>query len=123
MIANKRIDVPEMFFKFLNARDLTPEETEWFVRQQMLTPTYAMLLLRADFSFSDYRSEAKQIDGKLPVLNVISEPNLAAATPWIKANTPNSETFTTNRHMSFWSEPDSFNEGGRQAPGQDQMIS
>jgi non-heme chloroperoxidase len=97
--------------KGMNARLLTAEESDWFVRQSMLSPTYAVLLLRADMLLSDYRAEAKQLDGKLPVLNVISEPSLDKAMPWIKANTPNSATFTIKRHMSFWSEPEGFNAG------------
>jgi hypothetical protein len=56
----------------------------------MLSPTYAVLLLRGDILSCDYRAEAL---------------------PWIKANTPNSVTFTIKRHMSFWSEPESFNTG------------
>jgi pimeloyl-ACP methyl ester carboxylesterase len=110
-IANNRGGLAQGMAKAMNARPLSAEETGWFVRQSMLSPTYAVLLLRADMMLSDYRAEAKQIDGKLPVLNVISEPNVAKAMPWIKANTPNSATFTIKRHMSFWSEPDSFNAG------------
>jgi non-heme chloroperoxidase len=97
------------FFKFMNARDVTPEETDWFVRQVSLSPTYAVLLLQADFLLSDYRPEARAIDSKLPVLFAISEPNAGRAMPWIKANMPHAETFAIKRHMSFWSEPDSFN--------------
>jgi hypothetical protein len=77
----------------------------------MLSPTYVVLLLRADMMLCDYRAEAKLLDGKIPVLNVIGEPNVAKALPWIKANIPNSVTFTIKRHMSFWSEPESFNAG------------
>jgi pimeloyl-ACP methyl ester carboxylesterase len=99
----------ESFFKFMNARDVTPEEIDWFVRQQALCPPYAALLLQADWLFSDYRAEAKGIDGKLPVLFAVGELNAAAAMPWIKANMPHAETFTIKRHMSFWSEPESFN--------------
>jgi hypothetical protein len=95
--------------KGMNARDLSPEETAWFVRQAMLAPTYAMQLLRLDLTFSDYRAEAKLLDGKVPVLYFVSEPNLAKALPWLKTNMPHAETFTIKRHMSFWSEPDSFN--------------
>jgi non-heme chloroperoxidase len=109
MITSKPTALFETYAKALNARDLTPEETSWFVRQGALTPEYAVLLLRADIWFSDFRDEAKKIDGTVPVLNVISEPNVPKAIPWIKANTPHSETFTIKRHMSFWSEPDSFN--------------
>jgi pimeloyl-ACP methyl ester carboxylesterase len=99
----------EAFFKFMNARDVTPEETDWFIRQQALCPPYGALLLSADWLFSDYRPEAKAIDGKLPVLFAVGELNAAAAMPWIKANLPHAETFTIKRHMSFWSEPESFN--------------
>jgi hypothetical protein len=77
----------------------------------MLAPTYAMLLLRLDITFSDYRAEAKLLDSKVPVLDVISEPNVAVASSWIKTNTPHAETLTIKRHMSFWSEPESFNAG------------
>jgi pimeloyl-ACP methyl ester carboxylesterase len=110
-IANNRGSWAQGLAKAMNAQPLSAEDADWFVRQSMLSPTYAVLLLRADMMLVDYRVEAKQIDGKLPVLNVISEPSVAKAMPWIKANTPNSATFTIKRHMSFWSESDSFNAG------------
>jgi non-heme chloroperoxidase len=109
MIVGKRRALTEGMFKFMNGRDVTPEESDWFARQAMLSPDYAVLLLQSDFLFSDYRPEAKAIDGKLPVLFAISEPNSGAALPWIKANMPHAETFGIKRHMSLWSEPDSFN--------------
>jgi len=40
--------VAESFFKFMNARDVTPEESDWFIRQFLLCPPYAALLLQAD---------------------------------------------------------------------------
>jgi hypothetical protein len=99
------------FFRSINARPVTADETGWFVRQSLLSPTYAMSMLLADMLVCDYRAEAKQMDSKLPVLYVLSEPNVEKAMPWIKANTPNAATFTIKRHMSFWSEPKSFNAG------------
>jgi non-heme chloroperoxidase len=110
-LANNRSGLSQGMAKGMNARELSADETSWFVRQAMLAPTYAMLLLRLDIAFSDYRAEAKLLDGKVPVLDVISEPNTAVALPWIKTNTPHAETFTIKRHMSFWSEPESFNAG------------
>src|SRR5262249_5344143 len=110
-IANNRGSWAQGLAKAMNAQPLSAEDADWFVRQSMLSPTYAVLLLRADMMLVDYRVEAKQIDGNLRVLNVISEPSVAKAMPWIKANTPNSATFTIKRHMSFWSESDSFNAG------------
>ena len=110
-LANNRRGLSQAMAKGMNGRELSPDETNWFVRQAMLAPTYAMLLLRLDITFSDYRAEAKLLDSKVPVLDVISEPNAAVALPWIKTNTPHAETFTIKRHMSFWSEPESFNAG------------
>ena len=111
MLADSRGAWAAGLAKAMNARPLTAEETDWFVRQSMLSPTYAVIMLRWDMLACDYRAEAKQIDGKLPVLYVISEPSAEKAIPWIKANTPNAATFTIKRHMSFWSEPESFNSG------------
>jgi hypothetical protein len=110
-LADNRGVLAATMAKAMNARPLTTEETDWFVRQSMLSPTYAMIMLRADMLVADYRAEAKLMDGKLPMLTVISEPNVEKAMPWIKANTPNAATFTIKRHMSFWSEPESFNAG------------
>jgi pimeloyl-ACP methyl ester carboxylesterase len=99
------------FVKFLNARDLTPAEVEWFSRQALLTPTYAMLTLFLDARFSNYLPEAKQLDGKVPTLNIVNEEDAPKATAWIKTNLPHSEVFVIKRHMSHWSEPESFNAG------------
>ena len=108
-IAGNGQAVAGSFLNYLIGRDATPEEADWVFRQRMLSPDYAVLGLQAELMFSDYRAEAKAIDGKLPVLFAISEPNAPAALPWIKANMPHAETFGIKRHMSFWSEPESFN--------------
>jgi len=110
-LANNRRGLSQGMAKAMNARELSAEETDWFVRQAMLAPTYAMLSLRLDVLFSDYRPEAKLLDAKVPVLDVISEPNASRALAWIKSNTPHAQTLMIKRHMSFWSEPESFNAG------------
>ncbi len=109
MLLSDRRGFFESLFKSINARDVTPLEADWFLRQSMLTPSFAMLALETDSTFSDYRPEAKALDGKLPVLFAISEDSAAAALPWIKENMPHAGSFRIKRHMSFWSEPDSFN--------------
>ena len=108
-LANDRMGLSQGMAKAMNARELSADETTWFVRQAMLAPTYAMQQLRLDSLFSDYRPEAKLLASKVPVLDVISEPNVPTALTWIRANTPQAETFIIKRHMSFWSEPESFN--------------
>jgi non-heme chloroperoxidase len=99
------------FFPGLNARKVTEAETEWFTRQAMLTPTNVALLLFFDANFSNYTPEAKQLDGKIPVLNIVNEVEAPKAIAWLKQNTPRSEVFVIKLHMSHWSEPDNFNRG------------
>ncbi len=98
-------------FKYINARELTPTELDSLTRQAMLTPTYVMLAEFLDFKFANYLPEAKQLDGKVPTLNIVNEEDAPKATAWIKTNLPHSEVFVIKRHMSHWSEPETFNAG------------
>jgi len=49
---------------------------------------------------------------QLPTCKAVSQRTVGRGTlPWLKANAPHAETFTIKRHMSFWSEPESFDAG------------
>jgi pimeloyl-ACP methyl ester carboxylesterase len=113
--AEKIASDPLAFFsgllKALNARDLTPDELGLLTRQAMLTPTYATLAEFFGFTFGNYLPEAKQLDGKIPMLNIVNEKDARIAAAWMKTNLPHSATFVIKRHMSHWSEPDTFNAG------------
>jgi non-heme chloroperoxidase len=106
---------PYAFFsgvlKFINTRELTPTELDSLIRQDMLTPTYVMLAEFLESRFANYLPEAKHLDGKVPTLNVVKEEDAPKVTAWIKTNLPHSEVFVIKRHMSHWSEPETFNEG------------
>lgn len=99
------------FFPTLNARSVTSAEVEWFTRQAMLTPTDAALLMFFDANLSDYSPEARQLDGKVPVLNIVNEEEAPQATAWLKKNAPHSAVFVIKLHMSHWSDPATFNRG------------
>jgi len=61
--------------------------------------------------FADYSAEAKMIDGKISVLNVLSDADgwTEPAKVWLASNAPNSEIFVLGLHMMFWEFPDRFN--------------
>jgi hypothetical protein len=90
-------------------RKMTPDEIAWAVDQTQKTPDYVAVLLAADGPFADYTDEAKKIDGKIPVLNVLSEANANAGKAWLAKNAPHSETFVLGNHMMFREYPDKFN--------------
>ena len=50
----------------------------------MLTPIYVMLAEFLDYRFANYLPEAKQLDGKVPTLNIVNEEDAPKATAWIK---------------------------------------
>ena len=97
------------FIPTMMQRKMTPEEVNWSIDQSLKTPDYVATLLGADASFADYSEEAKKIDGKIPVLNVLAESRADAAKAWLAKNAPHSETLALGNHMMFSEFPEKFN--------------
>ena len=100
------------FFPTMMKREMTEEELNWFVDQILKTPTYVAALLGIDSSFADYSDEVRKIDGKIPVLNIVSEWYegwAESAQKLLKKNTPNSEIVVLGKHLMFYEFPDEFN--------------
>lgn len=92
-----------------------PSEAEQnaVVDMKMMTPTSVALLLDYDGLVSDYTPEARMIDGKIPVLNVLADfgDYTEKGRAWLAHNTPNAEVVVLKGsrfylHMEF---PDKFN--------------
>ena len=80
----------------------------------MKTPTYVAVLLLYDGNVADYAAEAKRIDGKIPVLNVLADPGwyegwTESAKAWLKKNAPHSDVVAFGLHLMHWEFPDRFN--------------
>ena len=97
------------FIPTMMQRKMTPDEVAWAADQTQKTPDYVAVLLAADGVFADYTEEAKKIDGKIPVLNVLSEAHGDVGKAWLVKNAPHSETFVLGNHMMFREYPDKFN--------------
>jgi pimeloyl-ACP methyl ester carboxylesterase len=97
------------FIPTMMQRRMTRDEIAWALDQTQKTPNYVAVLLGADGAFADYTEEAKKIDGKIPVLNVVSQAHAAAAKAWLAKNAPHSETVVLGNHMMFREYPDKFN--------------
>lgn len=99
--------IPTMF-----KREIPQDEFDWLVDQLLKTPTYVAALLAADIRCADYTVEAQMIDGKIPVLNVLSEwfENWAeSGQVWLTKNAPNSEILVLGKHMMFMEFRNEFN--------------
>ena len=93
-------------------REWRQDEFDWILDQFLKTPTYAAALLGIDVSFADYTSETQMIDGKIPVLNVVSEWRegwAESSQTWLTKNSPNSEIFVLGKHLMYFELPNEFN--------------
>lgn len=105
-------DRPALMNEFLPTmlkRKITPEEVNWSLDQVRKTPNYVAVLLAADGSFADYTPEAAMIDGKIPVLNFVSEAQAESAKAWLAKNAPRSKIVVLGNHWMFHEFPDKFN--------------
>ncbi|MES2893734.1 MAG: hypothetical protein V4725_17060 [Bacteroidota bacterium] len=77
----------------------------------MKTPTYVALLQDYDANMSDFTKEAWEIDGKVPVLNVLADrPEWTEyAKVWLTKNAPHSKIEALGLHFMCWEFADEFN--------------
>ena len=108
-VAYDRRALMNEFIPTMMQRKMTPDEIAWALDQTQKTPNYVAVLLGADGSFGDYTEEAKKIDGKIPVLNILGEAHADSAKAWLAKNAPHSETFVLGNHMMFREYPEKFN--------------
>ena len=108
LISGRR-EVVSGFAASMMQRKMTPGEVAWVVDQVSMTSDYVAVVLQADVTFADYTEEARKIDDKIPVLNIVSESNGNAAKAWLAKRAPHSDTFVLGNHMMFREYPDKFN--------------
>ena len=97
------------FIPTMMKREMGQDELDWALDQLSKTPNYVSALLAVDASFADYTEEAKMIDGKTAVLNVLSEDQAKAAKVWLEKNAPHSEVVVLGKHLMLFEFPDQFN--------------
>jgi non-heme chloroperoxidase len=105
-------DRPGLMKEFLPTmlqRKITQEEINWSLDTVRRTPDYVAVLLGVDGSLADYTPEMKAIDGKIPVLNFVSDAQAQSAKAWLAKNAPHSEIFVLGNHWMFHEFPDKFN--------------
>ncbi|MEE9301253.1 MAG: alpha/beta hydrolase [Alphaproteobacteria bacterium] len=104
-----RRDFLDEFTKWMVIRELTAEELATIMDESLKAPTSTAIQLLADGVFADYSEEAKALDGKVPVMNVVREEWADMAKAWLAANAPHSAVYADAGHMMFWERPDAFN--------------
>jgi len=97
------------FFPTLMKREMTQDELDWAVDEVLKTPASVAALLATDYVFGDYTREARMIDGKIPVFNILNEDWAAEGKKWLAENAPASNTFVLGKHAMAWEFPDEFN--------------
>jgi pimeloyl-ACP methyl ester carboxylesterase len=108
VVYDRRSLIPELIRPMMK-REMRQDELAWLSDQLLKIPNYAAALLIADFLFSDYTAEARMVDGKIAVLNIVSEDQAAAAKAWLKENAPHSEIVVLGKHLMLLEFPEQFN--------------
>jgi len=113
-MTHARVKTTQEFVQSMVTRPLSPGERDWLVGEMVRTPAFVTLLLDYDAAMSDFSPEAKAIDGKIPVLNVLSDPGwfegwTAAGKAWLAKNAPHSRVATLGLHFMQWEMPEKFN--------------
>ena len=106
-----RLNATKAFLKNMFTKPLKEEELNWFTDELMKSPTYVALLLDYDGNMSDFTEEAKMIDGKIPVLNILADQPgwTEIGNAWLKKNTPHAEVTAFGLHFMLWEFADKFN--------------
>jgi pimeloyl-ACP methyl ester carboxylesterase len=106
-----RLKFTREFIPTMVTRDMAEDEINEMADDMMKTPTHIAISLNLDGNISDYRLDAMMIDGKIPVLYVLSEREgyTAAAKAWLRKNMPNTQIEAFAYHLMFWEFPDKFN--------------
>lgn len=114
-IAYDRVKTTHEFLKLMVTRTLKQEEVDWFTDQLLKTPTYAAVSLLYDGNAADYTPEAKAIDGKIPVMNIVMNPGwhpgwAEAAQAWGKSVVKHTDVVVLpGLHLLHWESPEKVN--------------
>jgi pimeloyl-ACP methyl ester carboxylesterase len=105
---NRRKAMPTVLQSMVT-RELTKDETTFWVDKVMQTPDYVATLLLMDARFADYTEEVKRLDATRPFLYVLAEDTAEKGLAWIKKHLPKTETFVLGKHLMLWEFPEKFN--------------
>ena len=106
-----RLKFTRDFILTMVTRDMTEDEINEMADEFMKTPTHIAISLNLDGNISDYRQDAMMLDGKIPVLYVLSEQEgyTEVAKAWLGENMPNTQIEAFGYHLMFWEFSDRFN--------------
>lgn len=114
-VAYDRVKTTREFMQSMVTRKLKQDEIDWLSDEVLKTPTYVAVSLMYDGNVADYTAEAKAIEAKIPVLNVVADPGwypgwAAAAQNWGKTVATRTEVVVLpGLHLMHWESPDKVN--------------
>ena len=114
-LAYNRMQSMRDFIQSLFTRPLTEEEKALKLDETLKTPTSAAVALQYDGYVADYTPEAKAIESKIPVLNIVYDPGwykgwAQAAQNWGKTVATRTEVVVMpGLHNLHWENPEQVN--------------
>ena len=90
--------------------DPSPENIEWFFKVTSGTSKTVAAILNATGFYLDYSEDLIALEGKIPLLYVVSEEDEKVAGDWIKKHTPYATVVFRGKHLFFWERAAEFNQ-------------
>lgn len=89
---------------------MSPETTDFILRQSMASPPWVAQAYWAAGMFSNYLETAQALEAAgVPSLMVIAEHWADTAVPYMARTLPATQTAVLGGHMMFWEQPEPFN--------------
>jgi non-heme chloroperoxidase len=90
--------------------DPTPEQVRWVTSISLQTPSWIASLTNVTGTTANYESALEALEGKKPLLYVMSAEHWQPAVEqWTAAHTPSAELVRFGRHLMFWQRHEEFN--------------
>lgn len=98
----------EEFAKWM-VKDPTDAYLKWAMNISNQTPNEVAALTNETCIYMNFSKDAKNLNGKTPLLYVVREEWAPLAKNWVIQNTPKSDFKILGKHMMFWEDANEFN--------------
>lgn len=89
----------------------TDQYLDWVKRMMNQTSNGTAALLNESSAYQEFADDLKNLEGKIHLLYYTNPGLLDVVSKWSMANTPSAQVKVLQKHMSFWENPEEFNNG------------
>jgi non-heme chloroperoxidase len=109
-ITEDRSAYASRFVESMLSAPLDVTDRSWLTEMHLATTTPIATTLAVSALQSDYTRTAQELDGQIPVLQVVRDEDFERAGAWLSTHMPNSRVAAIPSHIGFWEDAGGFND-------------